>query len=177
MTPKPSISKPPIDSQWQVPLNAMLRGGLRDRIRQFSDGSTNIMVPRNPATSEKTIITPPGALGNVPVTPPPACVPAVAPSISWTPFDSTLSAPGTYTFHATEFGTPPTAPIYFEFLLNGSTQQNSTSSDWVHNLVDGDILDKNEEGLGHIFVTIVARNACNVAGSSREQEIAAQGTP
>ncbi len=106
------------------------------------------------------------------------CVPTVSPSFDYIPFDSPLVLAQNYTFQAGDTTVPtPTTPVYFEFLLNGISQQNSTATDWLYTLVDGDIVGKNGSGLGHITVKVIARNACNVVGSSSEDDIPAQGTP
>lgn len=173
MIAKPPISKPPINSQEALPLNALLRGGLHDRIRQFSDGRTNILVPRNPVTSERTGVTPPGAAGNVPIPPPPVCVPVDVLNVLVAPADNPLALGTSYTFSAD--GVTGTTPYFYQWYLNGALV--GTSATFVHTLVDGDVVDKDAFGLGKIFIYVVVSNPCGIDSTSTSASYAAQGDP
>ncbi len=173
MTKKPSISKPPIDSQWPVPLNAVLRGGLRDKVRQFSDGASNILVPKTPPTSKRTLVTPPGAAGNVPVPPPPVCIPVTVASVVVDPADNPLTLGTSYTFSI--FGLTGTTPYHYQWYLNGTLV--ATTATFVHTLVDGDVVNKDEFGLGEIFIYVVVSNPCGIDSTSTDGSFPAQGNP
>ncbi len=170
MTPKPPISKPSLDSQWTVPLNAELRAGLRDKVRQYSDGTSNILVPKTPATSKRKIITPPGAAGNVP-TPPPVCIPVEVDGIEVDPFTDPLVLGVPYTFSA--FGVSGTTPYMYQWFFNGTFVGSGAT--YMRTLVDADIQNKDGSGLGVIFVTVVVSNPCGI--DSHGGSFAAQGDP
>lgn len=102
------------------------------------------------------------------------CDPATTPAIVWDPNETPINVGTEYTFF---FGSSGSAPITYEVIFNGSSEQNSTATSWVHTLVEGDVLDKDGTGLGHVDIAVIARNACNSGGAEEAFSIMAQGSP
>ncbi len=105
----------------------------------------------------------------------PPCVPADVDLVVVDPPDNPLTLGTSYTF--SPFGLSGTPPYTFKWFLNGTLV--ATTQDFVHTLVDADVVDKDVTGLGRIVIYVVVYNACNTDGASTNPDASypAQGTP
>ncbi len=173
MIDKPSISKPPIRGQELLPLNAFLRGGLRNMVNQFSDGATNILTPKSQVSTKRQSYVPPGAVGNIPTPPPPVCIPVTVSTVVVDPADDPLVLGISYTFSADILG--GTTPYHYLWYFNGALV--ATTPTFTHTLVNGDVVDKDESGLGRVVIYVVVSNPCGIASTNVDTSFPAQGNP
>lgn len=104
---------------------------------------------------------------------PPVCIPVEVDSVVVDPFDDPLELGESYTFST--FGLSGTTPYFYQWYLNGVLV--GTAATFVHVLVDSDVQNKDEFGLGTVFIYVVVSNPCGIDSTSTTGGYAAQGDP
>jgi hypothetical protein len=95
--------------------------------------------------------------------------------ITFDPLKETYDPDDAVTF--TPFQDSGTAPLTYEWFVNGESR--STDRVFAYTVLETDIVNKDESGLGFIHVWVVVKNACNTDGASTSHfnGIQAQGSP
>ncbi len=98
------------------------------------------------------------------------CIPATVDFVLVDPFTDPLNVGDTVTFTAD--GASGTAPLTYEWYIRqaGVPVLMSTDETFIHTITEDDVSNKDEFGLGKLFIYVVVFNACNEAGASTDTD-------
>jgi hypothetical protein len=140
---------------WASPFTPQIRGELRQKINQFTDPSGTILTPKKGTPSHtfrgsRVIQVDEGdGPGDV-------CIPVEVASILVDPVMDPYPVGETVTLSA--FGISGTEPYTYQWFVNGV--QMSTDPTYEHTLVDSDVMNPNESGIGTVHFTLFVTNEC-----------------
>ncbi len=159
---------------WSSPFMPLVRGGLRGKINQYSDPSGNILTPKQPPLTGKrkdfrVIPIDP----EVEPDPDPVCIPPDPSGIIFQTGGSDPLTLGENIVVQENGSTGITGPVVYQWFKNGVA--GPITATYSYTVIDGDIVDKDEFGLGGISFTVVVANPCGQEVYSGA--FAAQGTP
>lgn len=158
-------------NQWASPFTPELRGGLREKINQYTDPSGTTLTPKQPPRSESRrskVVQVDAADGPEP---PAECIPIDVSAIVVDPVKDPYDAGDMITCEP--FGLSGTEPYSYQWFINGSYVTNTQIM--THTLTDGEIMGKDVTGLGSVTITLVVANACGI--DTEVGTIPVQGTP
>lgn len=153
----------PRSGPWLMDIPLEWRGA-RQMIVQ-TDGQRAILREQEPPSFGKPVEE---SLPSV-LTPPPVCIPAEIFEVDADPVKNPYDIGDTLTLTAVVVGTAP-----FTYDWNGGA---GTAPTFAFTVTDGNILGKDETGLGHIVITLLLKNACNTEGDFLSGSYPAKGTP
>lgn len=153
---------------WLTPFDSKVLGGLRGKINQHADGTVTILTPKRPPTQA---VNPSDAITIVP--PPPVCEGVAVDGVIFDPVKNPYALGDVIT--CTPFDLSGTAPIFYAWYLNSVFVTNAAT--FVHTLVDADVLNKDDTGLGQTFIFLAVGNCGGVALTPILAPINVQGTP
>ncbi len=164
-----------VGRQWLSPFKPRVLGGLRGKINQFTDGSGTTLTPKRQPKVKRFDGSGVLTLLPQPPTPPPVCIPVSLFGVVISPPDDPLTLGTFYTVSTDPAPPDGTAPFNYQWFMNGGLVGSGATISFT--LSDGDIQNKDETGLGKVFIYVTVSNACGIDSSSPDGAFDAQGTP